>query len=94
MSLQDDLTELVAQPMIAVPHGYMSSRREMNIHDFDPAAEGGERLLSAVDSARHELAFFMADRGLRLAEPMEIRITVEVIATTEPLPEPDPGQKV
>lgn len=94
MSLSSDLQDLVAQPMIAVQNGYVSARREMNIHDFHFPDQGGERLISVMDSAKQELGHFINDRGLRLAEPMEVRITIEVVATTEPKPEPDASEPV
>lgn len=79
------ITTLAAEPLQT--SNYMTARREMNSHDFFDPAEGGERLCSAMDSARRELGFFMEERGLWLAEPFEVRITIEVTARTEPVPE-------
>lgn len=89
MSLDDELQELVTQPMIATPVTYRTAVREMNIHDFREPDEGGERLIEVMDSAKQELAVFARERDERLQEPMQVRIIVEVTSCTEP--DPDAG---
>lgn len=87
MSLDDELQELVTQPIIATQVTYRTAVREMNIHDFREPDEGGERLIEVMDSAKQELAVFARERDERLQEPMQVRIIVEVTSCTEPDPD-------
>lgn len=89
MSLDDELQDLVAQPIIATQVTYRTAVRDMNIHDFHYPEEGGQRLIDVMDSAKQELAVFARERDERLQEPMQVRIIVEVTSCTEP--DPDAG---
>lgn len=86
-SLSEGLEALVAEPL--VPSNWITSRREMNVHDFLDPEEGGFRLANNLDSARAELRQFMEERDLRPSEPLEVRISIEVTARTEPVPTDD-----
>lgn len=66
---------------------YINAHREMNIDDFKDASVGGSRLIERVESAQQEIAGFLDSRKLRLAEPLNVRITISVEATAEPNPD-------